>query len=93
MRDVGAVIVVADSRFEKDIQNPDFINGNQFAQVGIVKNPKKYNSTTNLTIDKASAGYALKLVGTGYSEAKFTSDSFITQTVGLGSTAVGIVVS
>ena len=46
-----------------------------------------------MTLDKASAVYALKLVGTGYSEAKFTADTFVTQTVGLGSTAVGRVVS
>ena len=37
------------------------------AQVGIVKNPKNFGSTTNLTLDKASAVYAPKLVGTGYS--------------------------
>ncbi len=46
-----------------------------------------------MTKDKASALYALKLVGTGYSEAVFTADSFVTQTVGLGSTAIGRVVS
>ncbi len=91
-RELGAYNVLSYARFENDTQNPDFITGNQFAQVGIVKNPKNYNSTTNLTIDKASAVYALKLVGTGYSEAKFTADSFVTQTVGLGSTAVGRVV-
>jgi len=92
-RELGAYNVLSYARFENDTQNPDFITGNQFAQVGIVKNPKAYNSTTNLTLDKASAVYALKLVGTGYSEAKFTADTFVTQTVGLGSTAVGRVVS
>jgi hypothetical protein len=44
-------------------------------------------------LDKASALYALKLTGTGYSSASFIADSEITQTVGLGSTAVGRVVS
>ena len=39
------------------------------------------------------ATYALKLTGAGYSSATFTADAFITQTVGLGSTAVGRVVS
>jgi hypothetical protein len=92
-RELGAYNVLSYARFENDTQNPDFITGNQFAQVGIVKNPTNYNSTTNLTIDKASAVYALKLVGTGYSEAFFTADSFVTQTVGLGSTAIGRVVS
>jgi len=92
-RELGAYNVLSYARFENDTQNPDFITGNQFAQVGIVKNPTNYNSTTKLTIDKASAVYALKLVGTGYSEASFTADSFVTQTVGLGSTAIGRVVS
>jgi hypothetical protein len=35
----------------------------------------------------------LRLTGAGYSEASFAYDSYITQTVGLGSTAVGRVVS
>jgi len=92
-RELGAYNVLTYARFENDTQNPDFITGNQFSQVGIVKNPSTYDSTTNLTLDKASAVYALKLVGTGYSEATFRPDSFVTQTVGLGSTAVGRVVS
>jgi hypothetical protein len=92
-RELGAYNVLTYARFENDTQNPDFIIGNQFSQVGIVKNPSTYDSTTNLTLDKASAVYALKLVGTGYSEATFRPDSFVTQTVGLGSTAVGRVVS
>ena len=37
--------------------------------------------------------YALKLAGAGYSTASFTADSRITQTIGVGSTAVGRVVS
>ena len=92
-RELGANNVLSYARFENDTQNPDFITGNQFAQVGIVKNPKNFNSTINLTVDKASAVYGLKLVGTGFSEAVFTADSTFTQTVGLGSTAVGKVVS
>lgn len=91
--ELGAYNVLSYARFENDTQNPDFIVGNQFAQVGIVKNPTNFNSTSNLTKDKASAVYALKLVGAGYSQAVFTADSFVTQTVGLGSTAVGRVVS
>ena len=46
-----------------------------------------------LTADKASAVTALKLVGTGYSEATFTADAIVTQTVGTGQTAAGKVVS
>jgi hypothetical protein len=92
-RELGAYNVLSYARFENDTENPDFITGNQFARVGIVKNPKNFSSDSNLTRDKASAVYALKLTGTGYSEASFTADSFVTQLVGVGSTAVGRVVS
>ena len=35
----------------------------------------------------------MKLTGAGYSSATFTADALITQTIGIGSTAVGRVVS
>lgn len=92
-RELGAYNVLAYSRFENDTDNPDFITGNQFARVGLVENPQAYNSTSLLTTDKASATYALRLTGAGYSSATFTADSEIRQTVGLGSTSVGRVVS
>ena len=91
--ELGAYSVLTYSRFENDTENPDFITGNEFAAFGLVENPKAYDSTQNLNLDKASGVYALKLTGVGYSEATFTADSYITQTVGLGSTAVGRVVS
>ena len=46
-----------------------------------------------LNTDKAAATYAVRLTGAGYSEATFTADAYVTQTVGVGSTAVGRVVS
>lgn len=92
-RELGAYNVLTYSRFENDTDNPDFITGNQFARVGLVENPQAYNSTSILTTDKASATYAIRLTGAGYSSATFTADSEIRQTVGLGSTAVGRVVS
>lgn len=92
-RELGAYNVLTYSRFENDTNNPDFITGNQFARVGLVENPQAYNSTSILTTDKASATYAIRLTGAGYSSATFTADSEIRQTVGLGSTAVGRVVS
>ena len=52
-----------------------------------------YSSSSILTEDKASAVYALKLVGAGYSTATFVTDSLVSQTIGVGSTAVGKVVS
>ena len=92
-RELGAYNVLTYARFENDTENPDFITGNQFARVGMIENPTSYNSSSILTLDKASAVYALRLTGIGYSSAVFTPDSTITQTVGLGSTAVGRVVS
>ena len=92
-RELGALQVLFYARFENDTENPDFITGNEFARIGICENPIEQGTSTLLTKDKASAVYALKLVGTGYSEAIFTADSFITQTVGVASTAVGRVIS
>ena len=91
-RELGAYNVLSYARFENDTQNPDFVTGNEFARVGIVKNPKSFNTTTNLSEDKASALYALRLDG-DIDSTTFTPDSIITQTVGVGSTAVGKVVS
>jgi len=92
-RELGAYSVLVYSRIENDIENPDFITGNQIARVGIVENPESFGASSLLSSDKASALYALKLTGTGYSTASFTADSRITQTIGVGSTAVGRVVS
>jgi hypothetical protein len=92
-RELGAYNVLVYSRIENDTENPDFITGNQIARVGIVENPEAFNSSVTLSLDKASASYALKLVGAGYSTATFTADEQITQTIGVGSTSVGRVIS
>ena len=92
-RELGAFNVLLYSRIENDSTNPDFITGNQIARVGVVENPQQFGSTTLLSADKASALRALKLVGTGYSTATFSGDSYFTQTVSTGTTAVGRVVS
>jgi hypothetical protein len=91
--ELGAFRVVLYARIENDAENPDFITGNQIARVGIVESPKSYDSDALLTLDKASAVYALKLVGAGYSATTFNSDTQITQTVGVGSTAFGRVIA
>ena len=91
-RELGAYNVLLYSRIENNNENPDFITGNQIARVGIVENPQ-VTSGTLLTADRASAVSALRLTGTGYSTASFTSDSFVTQTVSTGTTAVGRVIS
>tara|TARA_A100001201_G_scaffold4811_6_gene9268 strand:- start:9172 stop:10731 length:1560 start_codon:yes stop_codon:yes gene_type:complete len=92
-KELGALNSLIYSRIENDTENPDFITGNQIARVGIVENPKAYASTDLLDLNKAAATYAVRLTGVGYSSATFTGDTLITQTVGVGSTAVGKVVS
>ena len=56
------------------------------------ENPQAFDSTSLLSLDKASACSALRLSGAGYSSATFTADSYVTQTVATGSTAAGRVV-
>jgi hypothetical protein len=92
-RELGAYRVLIYSRIENDTEDPDFIIGNQIARIGIVENPLAFQSDSILTKDKASALPALKLVGSAYSTTNFTTDAIITQNIGLGSTAVGRVVS
>jgi hypothetical protein len=91
-RELGAYNVLLYSRIENDTQNPDFITGNQIARVGVIEGPR-VSSGSLLTSDKASAVYALRLTGTGYSSATFTSDSYFTQTVATATTAVGRVIN
>ena len=91
-RELGAYNVLLYSRIENDNENPDFVTGNQIARVGVVENPQVTTGTL-LTSDKASAVGALRLTGTGYSTATFTADSYFTQTVATGTTAVGRVVN
>jgi len=92
-RELGAYNVLLYSRIENDVQNPDFITGNQISRVGIVENPNAFGSSQKLSLEKASALYAIKLTGVGYSSASFAADSLISQTVSTGVTAFGRVVS
>jgi hypothetical protein len=92
-RELGSYNVLLYSRIENDVQNPDFITGNQIARIGIVQNPNSYGSSQILNLDKASAAYAIRLTGIGYDSAVFSPDSLITQTVGAGITAAGKVIS
>jgi len=92
-RELGATNALLYARIENDAENPDFITGNQVARIGILENPKAFNSNEILTLDKASAAYALRLAGTGYSSVTFTADDYVRQTVATGSTAVGRVIS
>jgi hypothetical protein len=91
-KELGAYRVLVYSRYENTGNNPDFIVGNDFARVGIIKNPTTYGSKTQLlSVSQASALGALKLKNP--SAGDYSADSTITQTIGIGSTAVGKVAS
>ena len=92
-RELGAYNVLLYSRIENDNENPDFVTGNQIARVGLVCNPQAFDSTSLLSVDKATACGALRLSGAGYSSATFTADAYVTQTIATGTTAAGRVVS
>ena len=92
-QELGAYNVLLYSRIENDNENPDFITDNQIARVGVVCNPQSFDSTSILNLDKAAATGALRLTGAGYSSASFVADSYFTQTIATGSTAVARVVN
>lgn len=91
--ELGASNVLLYTRIENDLENPDFITGNEISRIGVVENPLSFGSNQLLNSDKASAVYAIRLTGIGYSSAVFTADSTITQTVGTGVTAAGKVIN
>ena len=83
------------SKYDAD---PDYVTGNNFARVGLIKNPVQFNSTTeSLDTSTATALGGLKLRATGAatttSGTTYPINAQITQTVGVGSTAVGYVAS
>ena len=93
-RELGANKVLIYSRIENaDVTNPDFPTGNQFARIGIVKNPEVTGTTNLLTSASASAVYGLRLTGIAASTMSASIDGQITQTIGIGSTAVGKIIS
>lgn len=92
-RELGAYRVLLYSRFETLESNPDIILGNDFARVGILRNPTIVNSDTELLDTSLVSGLnALKLSGVT-TNTTYAVDSEIKQTVGLGSTAIGFVAS
>ena len=93
-RELGANKVLLYSRFENlQFQNPDVIASNSFARLGILKNPLKFDGSSQFDDSTASGLYAVKLTGVGSSTLTFTDDERIIQTIGIGSTAVGRVAS
>jgi len=101
-RELGAFRVMLYSKYDNNVDHaPDYVIGNDFSRVGLVKNPLQLNGTDLLNSTTASNLSALKLKpestsGLTTSQFKFASNVQITQTlssVGLGSTAVGHVAS
>jgi len=92
-RELGAYRVLLYSRFETLDSNPDIILGNDFARVGVIKNPTVVGSNVQvLNTSLVSGLQALKLSGIT-TNTTYAIDSKITQTVGFGSTAIGFVAS
>jgi len=92
-RELGAYRVLLFSRFETIETNPDIILGNDFARVGILKNPTIFGSDSEILSQNMVSGLgALKLSGVT-TATTYAVDSVIKQTVGLGSTAIGYVAS
>lgn len=93
-RELGAYRVLLYSRFETLESDPDIILGNDFARVGIIKNPTVVGSNRELlTTSQVSGLKALKLTGAATTLTTYAVDSVIYQNVGSGNTAVGFVAS
>jgi hypothetical protein len=92
-RELGSTNILLYSRIENDIGDPDFIVGNKIARIGIVENPEAFDSTSVLSIQKASSVYALKLKEPGASSAVIPANTTFTQTITGVGTAVGRAVS
>lgn len=92
-RELGAYRVLIYTRFITDEANPDTIIGNDFARVGVIKNPTISGSDSELlTRAEVSALKALKLSGIT-SLTTYPVDGVITQNVGAGKTAIGFIAS
>ena len=93
-RELGAYRVMVYSKYDSD---PDYIIGNNFSRIGILKNPVIFGSQNELINTSTATGLdALKLkpIGAGNtSDTNYPLNAKITQTVGVGSTAVGYVAS
>ena len=93
-RELGSNKVLIYSRIENaDITNPDFPTGNQFARIGIVKDPEVFDSPgTLLTSPSASGLFGLRLAGAATTTISVQVDGQITQTISAGTTAIGKIV-
>ena len=93
-RELGSNKVLIYTRIENsDVTNPDFPTGNQFARIGIVKNPEVFDSPGTLLTKRTASGlYGLRLAGAATTTISVAVDGEITQTVSTGTTAIGKVI-
>ena len=92
-RELGANKVLIYSRIENaDVTNPDFPTGNQFARIGIVENPQIFGTSNQLTAASASGVFGLRLAGVAATSMSVATDGEVTQTIGIGSTAIGKII-
>ena len=92
-RELGANKVLIYSRIENaDVTNPDFPTGNQFARIGIVENPQIFGTNNQLTAASASGVFGLRLAGVAATSMSVATDGEVTQTIGIGSTAIGKII-
>jgi hypothetical protein len=93
-RELGANKVLIYSRFETNSSDPDIILGNDFARVGILKNPTVAGSNFEPLVKSQVSGLnSLKLTGSATTLTTYAVDSEIRQTIGTGITAIGYVAS
>jgi hypothetical protein len=76
-KELGANRVLVYSRIENTVTNPDFIEGNQFARIGIVRNITQFGSDSLFTQNTGSGVYGLIVNGTSASSEP--EDSIIIQ--------------
>jgi|TARA_B100000035_G_scaffold119710_2_gene101540 hypothetical protein len=92
-RELGSNKVLVYSRIENsDVTNPDFPTGNQFARIGVIKNPLVSGSTNLLDAPTASGLYGIRLTGAASTTMAVQTDGEVSQTVGVGSTAIGKII-
>ena len=98
-RELGGFRVMLYSKYDNNVDDvPDYVLGNDFSRVGMVKNPLQFGGTDLLNNTTATNLSALKLKpdassGLTTSNVTYTPNALITQKVGVGSTAVGYVAS
>jgi len=93
-RELGAYRVLVYSRYNTNETNPDTIIGNDFARIGIIKNPTKTTSNVEILAEsEVSALKALKLTGVATTLTTYAVDSVITQAISTGTIAIGFVAS